>query len=358
MRFETRQKPSNLMVFLSPLIATALTSVVAMMIFASAGHNPVEALLTFVTAPLADLYGFGELLIKAAPLVLIGVGLAVGFRAGIWNVGAEGQLTIGVIFSGYVALKYGSSNSAWVLPAMVLAGALGGMVWAAIPAFLRTKFNASEILVSLMLNYVAGLWLSWLVFGLWRDPAGFNFPQSEPLAPAALFPNLIENTRANISVLFALVAVFLGWIFMSRSFTGFQLKVTGLSEGAARYAGFSVRRAVWIGMLASGAMAGIAGVGEIAGPLAQIFPTASPGYGYSAIIVAFLGRLNPIGILFSGILMALLYLAGDLAQMSLGMPSSITGLLQSTLLFFLLTTDVFIQYRIRFDPAFRKTALG
>jgi general nucleoside transport system permease protein len=356
MRFEPRQKPSKLMVLVSPVIATALTSLVAMVLFASAGHNPIAALITFLTAPLADLYGLGELLIKAAPLVLIGVGLAVGFKAGIWNVGAEGQLTVGVIFSGYVALKYGPSGSAWILPTMVLAGALGGMLWAAIPAALRTVFNASEILVSLMLNYVAALWLSWLVFGVWRDPAGFNFPQSEPLAPSALFPILIEGTRANISVLFALVAVFAGWVFMSRSFAGFQLKVTGLSEGAARYAGFSVKRAVWIGMLASGAMAGIAGVGEIAGPLGQIFPTASPGYGYSAIIVAFLGRLNPIGILFSGILMALLYLAGDLAQMSLGMPSSITGLLQSTLLFFLLTMDVFIQYRIRFEPTFRKSA--
>jgi ABC-type uncharacterized transport system permease subunit len=149
----------------------------------------------------------------------------------------------------------------------------------------------------------------------------------------------------------------LGWLFMSRSFAGFQLKVTGLSEGAARYAGFSVRRAVLIGMLASGAAAGIAGVGEIAGPLGQIFPTASPGYGYAAIIVAFLGRLNPVGILFSGLLMALLYLAGDLAQMSLGMPSSITGLLQSTLLFFLLTTDVFIHYRIRFQTSKREPAV-
>jgi len=356
MRFEPRPNPSKIMVLMSPVIAIALTSLVAMVIFASAVLNPFEALLTFLTAPLAYIYGFGELLIKAAPLVLSGIGLAIGFRAGIWNVGAEGQLTVGVIFSGYIALKYGPGDGMWVLPVMVLAGAIGGMAWAAIPACLRVAFNASEILVSLMLNYVAALWLSWLIFGLWRDPAGFNFPQSEPLAPAALFPTLIEDTRANISVLFALAAIFAGWLFMSRSFAGFQLKVTGLSEGAARYAGFGVRRAVWIGMLASGAAAGIAGVGEIAGPLAQIFPTASPGYGYAAIIVAFLGRLNPIGILFSGLLMALLYLAGDLAQMSLGMPSSITGLLQSTMLFFLLTTDVFIQYRIRFQSSNRQGA--
>lgn len=347
MRFEPRSKPSAIMVWLSPVISLVLTVVVAMIIFASAGLDPFASLVTFLTAPLIDLYGLGELLIKAAPLVLIAIGLSIGFRAGIWNVGAEGQLTVGVIFSGYVALHYGPGGGAWVLPSMVLAGAIGGMVWAAIPAWLRVKFNANEILVSLMLNYVAALWLSWLIFGAWRDPAGFNFPQSEPLAPAALFPTLIEGTRANASVIFAVIAVLLGWIFASRSFIGFQLKVTGLSEGAAKYAGFSIGRAIWIGMLVSGAVAGIAGVGEIAGPLGQIFPTASPGYGYAAIIVAFLGRLNPIGILLSGLLMALLYLAGDLAQMSLGMPSSITGLLQSTLLFFLLTTDVLVQYRIR-----------
>ena len=356
MRFELRPRPSRVMVWLSPVLSIVLTSAVAMIIFASAGLNPFEALVTFVSTPLIDLYGVGELLIKAAPMILIGIGLAIGFRAGIWNVGAEGQLTVGVIFAGYVALHYGPVGGFWVLPAMVAAGAVGGMAWAAIPAFLRVRFNASEILVSLMLNYVAALWLSWLIFGAWRDPAGFNFPQSEPLAPSALFPTLIEGTRANASIIFALAAVLLGWVFMSRSFVGFQLKVTGLSEGAARYAGFRVPRAVWIGMLASGAVAGIAGVGEIAGPLAQIFPTASPGYGYSAIIVAFLGRLNPVGILLAGFLMALLYLSGDLAQMSLGMPSSITGLLQSTLLFFLLTTDVFVQYRIRFRSTAKQGA--
>ena len=356
MRFEARRNPSRLMVWLSPLIALALTATVAMILFASAGHPPVEALVTFLTAPLIDLYGFGELLIKAAPLILIAVGLSIGFRAGIWNIGAEGQLTVGVIFAGHVALQYGAGGGLWVLPAMVVAGALGGMAWAAVPAVLRTRFNANEILVSLMLNYVAALWLSWLIFGPWRDPAGFNFPQSEPLAPAALFPTIIEGTRANASVLFALVAVVAGWVFMNRTFAGFRLKVTGLSEGAARYAGFGVRRAVWIGLLVSGAAAGIAGVGEIAGPLGQIFPTASPGYGYAAIIVAFLGRLNPVGILLSGLLMALLYLAGDLAQMSLGMPSSITGLLQSTLLFFLLASDVLVQFRIRLRDSVAKGA--
>lgn len=355
-RFELRERPSKTMVWLSPLIAIALTCGVAMVIFAGAGLDPIAALATFIFSPLADLYSIGELLIKAAPLVLIAVGLSVGFRAGVWNVGGEGQLILGVIFGGYVALTFGPQGGLWVLPAMVLGGAIGGALWAGIPALLRTHFNANEILTSLMLNYVAQLWLGYLIFGPWRDPAGFNFPQSEPLAPAALFPTLIEGTRANVSVLLALAAVIIAWAFMSRSFVGFQLKVTGLSEGAARYAGFGSKRAVWIGLLAGGFAAGIAGVGEIAGPLGQIFPTASPGYGYAAIIVAFLGRLNPLGILLSGLLMSLLYLSGDVAQMSLGLPSSITSLFQGMLLFFLLTADVLVHYRLRSGSAVPATA--
>lgn len=353
LHFEVRTKPSAAMVWLAPVAALALTAVAAMIVFASAGLNPARSLATFFLSPISDAYGVGELLIKAAPLVLIGVGLSIGFRAAVWNIGAEGQLIVGVIFAGYLALTFGPGGGLWVLPAMIVAAAAGGMAWAAIPALLRTAFNASEILVSLMLNYVAQLWLSWLVFGPWRDPAGFNFPQSEPLAPAALFPVIIEGTRANISVIFALIAVAIGWLVLGRSFIGYQLRVTGLSPGAARYAGFSGHRTVWIGMLAGGAVAGIAGVGEIAGPLGQIFTTASPGYGYAAIIVAFLGRLNPVGILFAGLLMALIYLSGDSAQMSLGMPSSITGLLQSLLLFFLLAADVLVQYRLKYVPSVR-----
>jgi simple sugar transport system permease protein len=357
LHFEARTRPSVLMVWLAPVAALTLTAIAAMIVFASAGFNPFRALATFCLSPVSDAYGVGELLIKAAPLILIGVGLAIGFRAAVWNIGAEGQLIVGVIFAGYLALKFGPGGSLWVLPSMIIAAAAGGMFWAAIPALLRTLFNASEILVSLMLNYVAQLWLSWLVFGPWRDPAGFNFPQSQPLAPAALFPVIIEGTRANISVIFALVAVGIGWLVVGRSFVGYQLRVTGLSSGAARYAGFSTNRTVWIGMLAGGAAAGIAGVGEIAGPLGQIFTTASPGYGYAAIIVAFLGRLNPIGILFAGLLMALIYLSGDSAQMSLGMPSSITGLLQSLLLFFLLAADVLVQYRLKYVPG-NRPAIG
>lgn len=347
LRLERRPAPSRAMVYLSPVLAILLTALVALAVFAASGLDPLPAFVTFVTAPVQDLYGFGELTIKAAPLILIAVGLAVGFRAGVYNIGAEGQLILGVIGSGAVALHVGPSGSGWTLPAMIVVGAISGAAWAAIPALLRTHFNASEILTSLMLNYVAQLWLGWLIFGPWRDPAGFNFPQSAPLDPSALYPILLEGTRLNIGVVIAAIAVVAAAVFLATTHLGFQLKVIGQSEGAARYAGYSAARAAWIGMLAGGAAAGLAGVGEIAGPLMQIFPTASPGYGYAAIIVAYLGRLEPLVIVPAGLLMALLYLSGDTAQMSLGLPSSITGLFQGTMLFLLLTADVLIVYRLR-----------
>lgn len=350
LKLERRAEPSKLMQYLSPLIAVGLTALTGLCMFVAMGKDPASAFYVFTVQPIENLYGFGELLIKASPLILIALGLAVGFRANVWNIGAEGQLTVGVIFSGAVALAYGPQGGFWVLPAMVLAGAFGGLLWSAIPAFLRTRFNANEILTSLMLTYVAQLWLSYLIYGPWRDPNGFNFPQSEPLAPSALFPILIEDTRLNASVLVTLIAVVFTWFILKRSFVGYQLGVTGLSEAASRYAGFKSRRAVWIGMLAGGVAAGIAGVGEIAGPLGQLFPTASPGYGFAAIIVAFLGRLQPVGIVLGGLLISLLYLSGEAAQMTLNLPSAITGLFQGVLLFFLLGADVLIAYRIRVLP--------
>jgi ABC-type uncharacterized transport system permease subunit len=235
--------------------------------------------------------------------------------------------------------------SSWLLVAMVLAGALGGMVWAAIPAFLRTRFNASEILTSLMLTYVAALLLSYLVHEPWRDPQGFNFPQSKMFDDALLFPILVETTRLNASFLVALAVVAAGWVFINKSFLGYQMRVAGLADAAARYAGFSAKRTVWIGMLAGGGAAGIAGLAEVAGPIGQLTPSISPGYGFAAIIVAFVGR--PVGILLASLLMSLLYLGGEQAQMELRLPSAITGLFQGMLLFFLLGADVLINYRLR-----------
>jgi simple sugar transport system permease protein len=333
----------------SPLLAAAATLLVGFVLFSLLGKSPLQAFHAFFVKPVESLYGIAELLLKASPLMLCATGLAAGYRANVWNIGAEGQLTIGAMCGGGIALALQDVGGAWLLPLMILAGALGGMAWAAIPAWLRTRFNASEILVSLMLVYVASLVLSYLVHGPWRDPEGFNFPQSKMFTDAALLPNLLGETRLNVGLLLALAVVAVGWLFMRRSLVGFQMRVAGLAPAAANYAGISAKRTVWLGMLIGGATAGMAGVGEAAGPIGQLLPSMSPGYGFAAIIVAFVGRLHPLGVLLASLLMSLLYLGGEAAQINLSLPSAVTGLFQGTLLFFLLATDVFINFRLRFQ---------
>jgi general nucleoside transport system permease protein len=333
--------------WLSPLLAVAATLVIGFILFTAMGKSPWTAFHVFFVKPVETLYGVGELLLKATPLMLIAVGLAAGYRANVWNIGAEGQLTIGAIAGGGLALLFQDSMSPLLLPLMIIAGATGGMLWAGIPALLRTRFNANEILTSLMLVYVATLTLSLLVHGAWRDPEGFNFPQSKMFSDAALLPILLPKTRLNVALLLALAIVALGWLFMRKSLAGFEMRVAGLAPAAANYAGISAHHTVWFGMLIGGACAGLAGVSEVAGPIGQLLPSVSPGYGFAAIIVAFIGRLHPVGIAFASLLMSLLYLGGESAQINLALPSAVTGLFQGTLLFFLLAADVFVNYRLR-----------
>ena len=358
LRLEARPEPSRLAGWLSPIVATLAVLVIGFILFSLMGKNPWQALYAFFLKPLSGRNEIAELLLKAGPIMLCSVGLAAGYRANVWNIGAEGQLIMGAIFGGGVALAFYDSESVLVLPAMLVAGLVGGMLWAAIPALLRTRFNANEILVSLMLVYVASLVLSLLVQGAWRDPEGFNFPQSKMFTEHALLPNLVPETRLNVGFLLSLAAIAAGWLFLGKSHAGFQMRVAGLAPAAANYAGISSSRTVWTGMLIGGACAGLAGVGEVAGPIGQLLPVVSPGYGFAAIIVAFVGRLHPIGILFASLLMSLLYLGGESAQMTLALPSSVTGLFQGTLLLFLLAADVFIHYRLRATraPAARREA--
>ncbi len=346
-RLEARPAPSRAAAYASPFIAAAATILIGGALFAALGMDPVEALYVFLVKPVATRYGIGELLLKAGPLMLCAVGLAAGYRANVWNIGAEGQLTMGAIFGGGLALAFPESHSSWLLPAMIVAGAAGGMAWAAIPAWLRTRFNANEILVSLMLVYVASHVLSLLVHGAWRDPEGFNFPQSRMFGAAAMLPILVPGTRIHAGILLALAAVGAGWLFMRKSHAGFEMRVAGLSADAARYAGISTPRTVWTGLLIGGGCAGVAGVLEAAGPIGQLLPTMSPGYGFAAIVVAFVGRLNPVGILGASLLMSLLYLGGESAQIALKLPSAVTGIFQGAFLFLLLAADVFIRYRVR-----------
>lgn len=344
---ERRAQPSTLMMFASPLIAAVCMLLSGYLLFSLMGKDPLAAFWVFFIQPLITAYGVGEWLLKATPLILCGLGLAIGFRASVFNIGAEGQLTIGAIAAGGVALYFHGTEAPWVLPLMMLAGMAGGMAWAAIPAFLRTRFHTSEILVSLMLVYVAQLLLGYLVQGPWRDPEGYNFPQTKMFTDAEILPLLIEGVRTNIAFLIALILVALAWFFSHKMFAGFRMQVSGLAPAAARYAGFSDKANVWLALLISGGLAGLAGMGEAAGPIGQLQPMISPGYGFAAIIVAYVGRLHPLGVLLASLLMSLLYLGGETAQMSLGLPSAVTGLFQGLLLFYLLAADIFINFRFK-----------
>lgn len=347
-RLEARAHPSTWMLLVSPLLAILLTVLAGMALFATLGFDPVRTLDAYFVKPIDSGYGLAELTVKATPLLLCATGLALGFRANIWNIGAEGQLLMGAVAGSGVALFLRPEGGAvWVLPAMFLAGALGGMAWASIPAVLKLRFNTSEILTSLMLTYVADLFLRWLVNGPWRDPDGFNFPQSRMFEADAVIPPLIDGTRLGFGFALA-VATSLGcWFLLARTFFGFQIKVVGLTTAAAGYAGFDKARITWMSLLFSGALAGVAGINEVAGPIGQLTPYVSPGYGFTAIIVAFLGRLHPFGILAASLLLALTYLGGETAQISLGLPVAVTSVFQGMLLFFLLACEVSTRYRLR-----------
>jgi len=349
-KLEARPQPSKLMSLASPLLALGVTVLIGVFLFIVLGKDPLRGLQVFFLEPVKNAYQLSELAIKATPLILIALGLAVCYRSNVWNIGAEGQFVLGALFSGWVAMQAGP-ETAWlgkgIVVIVLLAGVVGGMLWAGIVALLRDRFNANEILVSLMLVYVAEMLLSYLVYGPWKDPKGYNFPQTITFLADTRIPRLVPNLRAHIGVLIAAVAVGVFWLFLFRTYRGFALQVGGLAPAAARYAGFSSRRALWTALLISGGMAGLAGGLEAAGPLGQLSPHVPAGYGFAAIIVAYVGRLHPVGIIFSGILMSMFYIGGELAQTRMGLPKSLTGVFQGLLLFTLLACDTLIHYRLR-----------
>jgi len=360
LKLEARPQPSQAMSLASPLIALALTVLLAGALFALLGKDPLQGLAIFFVEPLNGTRAVAEVLLKATPLILCALGLAVCYRSNVWNIGAEGQFLLGAIAAGGTALwltNLGMTGPRGLYsPIVLLAGVIGGMAWAAITALLRDRFNASEILVSLMLVYVAQQLLNYLVFGPWKDPGGFNFPQTKTFDAATWLPALLPRSRLHWGFVLTLLMVALFWIFLFRSWRGFQLQVGGLAPAAARYAGFSARTSLWTALLISGGMAGLAGAMESAGPLRQLTPHVSTGYGFTAIIVCFVGRLHPVGVVFSGVLLSMLLIGGELAQSRLGLPNALTGVFQGLLLFLLLACDTLISYRVRWARAPRAAA--
>lgn len=352
LRLEKRPTPSRFWIWATPPLAVVLTMIAGGLMFALLGKPPVEAIRTIFWDPLFSenaWYYRPQLFIKGAPLVLIAIGLSFGFRAGIWNIGAEGQYIIGAICGAAVALAFYPAEGWYIFPLMVIAGGLGGFLWAMIPAILRIRFGTSEILVSLMLVYVAQYILSWVSFGVLRNPEGFGFPGSRNLQryPPASNAELIAGSGIHWGVVAAILAVGAAWLILSRHILGFRIRVAGQAPRAARFAGVDPHALVALCLGISGALAGLAGLFEAAGPGGQITPDFASGYGFTAIIVAFLGRLHPIGILLAGLLMALTYIGGEIAQSALGLPAATIQAFQGMLLFFLLAVDLLTNYRIR-----------
>ncbi|MBM7066633.1 ABC transporter permease [Actibacterium sp. 188UL27-1] len=352
-RLEQRAAPAQIWTFATPIVAVLLTMIAGGLMFAALGTPPVQALKTIFYDPLFHpqfaSYSRPQLLVKAGPLILIAIGLSLGFRAGIWNIGAEGQYIIGALFGAGLGLAAFPSESTILFPAMVAAGALGGWLWAMIPALLRVTFRTNEILVSLLLVYVAEQILARAAVGFLRNPDGGGFPGSRNLAQHSGTQNLelFANSGLHWGGVAAIAAVIFAYIVMTRHLMGFQIRVAGESPRAALFAGFAPKRLVIFCLGFSGALAGLAGLFEVTGPAGQISIDFNSGYGFTAIIVAFLGRLNPFGILMAGLLMALTYIGGELAQLTLSLPGAAIQAFQGMLLFFLLGLDVLTNYRIR-----------
>ena len=356
---ERRAERSTLIAITSPLIAIALTLVTISIVFAILGKNPIHALQVYFFDPLVDPYSLSEIAVKASPLVMIGVGLSLCYLANVWNIGAEGQFVIGAVCGSWLAvITQGTGAGPWVLPAMLILGALGGALYALIPALCKVKFGASEILTSLMLVYVADLILDYLVRGPWRDPKGFNFPTTADFDPNATIPVLFDGSRVHVGCLITLAVVAVAAVMLGRTIKGFEIRVVGAAPKAARFAGFNADQLVIFTFMVSGALAGLAGIIEVAGPIGHLQPGISPGYGFTAIIVAFLGRLNPIGILIAGLFLALTFIGGEGAQISMKIPLDLTKVFQGILLFYVLACDSMIVYRIRILHSVGKPAHG
>lgn len=353
-KLEKRAEPSRLMVIVTPIAAVMVTMLIGVVVFDAIGIDGQRAVIDIFLSPVLLSYKWQDVAVKAAPLIIIALGLSVGNRANVWNIGAEGQYVAGALAGAGVALLAGATGGFLVVLAMIAAGILGGVAWAAVPAFLKNRFGVNEILSSLMLTYVALQLLSYLIGGPWKDPNGRNFPQTAPLTADQTLPILVPGTTIHLGILIALVLPFLFWLLMSRSVFGYQIRVVGSAPNAARYGGFDTRRTVWSAMLIGGAMAGLAGVLELTGALKVINLGFPSGYGFTAIIVAFLGRLHPIGVLIAGVVLAITYVGGQVAQTTVHIPNSTAGIFQAMMLFLILASDVLIRYRVRIIASGRR----
>mgnify|MGYP000010114294 FL=1 len=352
--FIPRDKVSKNWIIIAPILSIFFTIFFGLLIFTFLGYNPLETLYQIFVSPFSRIDRISDILVKACPLIIIGTGLMLCFKSNVWNIGAEGQFIMGALLAGFIALSFPNIETKFFLLITILAGFVGGALWAFIPAILKTKLNVNEILVSLMLVYVAMLFIDFIVRGPLRDPMSFGFPLSKPYPEGALinkipFPGIGFLGQLHYGILFVFLLVPVSWIFVNKTLGGFKINVLGSAPQAAKFAGFKRNSITITVLLLSGGLAGVAGVIEVSANIGQLQPEVSFGYGFTAIIVAFLGRLSPVGILFAGIIIATVKLGADNAQMTMGIPKVVTGLFEGILLFFLLTGETLQKYKIKWS---------
>lgn len=342
------------MVYLTPVAAVFLTMILGAVIFSLIGYDGIGAVREIFLTPLTNSLKWQDLAVKAGPLIIIGVGLSIGYRANVWNIGAEGQYIIGALAATGVALLTENMTGWWILPLMGIAGVAGGIAYVAVPAYLRVKLQVNEILTTLMLTYVAVNILNYLVFGPWKSPFSFGQPQTIAFSADQSLPYIIPGTIVQAGAPIAIIVALIAWFVMSKTIFGFQVNTVGSAPKAAAYAGFSANQTLYLVLFISGGLAGLAGMLEVAGPFGRMTPQFPSNYGFTAIIVAFLGRLHPIGVLLAGIVLAITFVGGEVAQTTIALPNAAVGIFQAMMLFLLLAGDILVRYRIvRAIPAHR-----
>ncbi len=341
---EKREKPSSLVNFLVPVLSVLLALLLVALIIYLSGFDPGVAYLEMLSGSFGSGYAISETLVKAIPLMLCALGVGFAFKTVLWNIGAEGQLYMGAWAAGWVALSFPQGQSWWLIPLMMLAGFLAGALWGLIPGILKASLNVNEIITSLLLNYVAILWVDYFVYGPWKDPKGYGFPFTPFFGEGAWLPTFF-GTRIHLGIVFALLAAIIIYFMLKSTRLGYEIRVIGENPHAAKYAGMNIFRTIIIVFLISGGLAGLAGMAEVSGVIHRLQHAISPGYGYTAIIIAWLSRLNPmatvlVAILFGGLLV------GGFSVRSIGLSESLVYVIQGIILFLLLAGDILTRYRL------------
>lgn len=342
-RLEKRLNPSRAMNVMVPAGSILAALIVCAVFLSITGRNALEVYTAMLSGALGSKYGLTETVVKAIPLMLCALGISAAFRMQLWNIGGEGQFYMGAFAASWLPLMFPDTSAVMMLPIMFVFGAAAGGLWGLVPALLRARWNVNEIITTLMLNYVAVLWVDYLVYGPWKDPKGFNFPLSAKFPESALLPT-IGDSRIHLGLLFAAAIACLFWLVFFRSRWGYEIRVIGASEQAARYAGMNIRKNIFLVMMLSGAVCGIAGMSEVSGITGRLQPGISPGYGYTAIIIAWLSKLNPLVIMAVAVLFGALQVGGYFVQ-TMGIPASVAGMLQGAILFFVVGGEFLTRYR-------------